>query len=483
MSNIRVKNRDLSNNKSIRLNTVASTTIFLCFIFGFLTLFLSGVNESLFFTSVGLFCLAIVLIPIALPRNYDLLSCWSMAVLSVILGCFIRGIYIGFNYPDFETLNYLYFRNVPITEFYTPAALLLVCLLACAVGYMLSPKVGRKTAFSFKTSTNKRQLYLFAFITFFISLICTILYINLTGGFDIQNISGKRTKISSINIESGHRTYGFLRTIASISILAHLAVLTDAIQTNTRKKSKYVIAVVLFVAASFLPFYASSRSPVFMFFILSLATFYFCNRRIEWIRVLTILFIAIVIFQGMSVLRSTRDSSFVNVVTAQPINLSIFDKLILNRNSLELGKTTHIINGIPQQLDYRYGATIAVWAAAFIPRGVWNDKPLISPGPIIGTTIYGNRISGVPPGMVADLYWNFSYFGVVFGGLFIGVLLGWVDRFFKPRPGAPISSLVIYLYGPFPIGLLIFGGGVGYGIFTTLVTTMFAFAVFKFLRI
>ena len=56
-------------------------------------------DHSHVFTAVGLWALAIVLLPPALLPRYDLFSPWSFVVLSVVVGLTIRGFYIGLNYP------------------------------------------------------------------------------------------------------------------------------------------------------------------------------------------------------------------------------------------------------------------------------------------------------------------------------------------------------------------------------------------------
>ena len=91
---------------------------------------------------------------------------------------------------------------------------------------------------------------------------------------------------------------------------------------------------------------------------------------------------------------------------------NVLESIVLNRNQIELPKTAHIINAVPETLDFQYGKTLTRWLAAPIPREVWPDKPVIHPGPIIGNRIYGQRVAGVPPGLIAELWWNFGWFGI-----------------------------------------------------------------------
>ena len=473
------------NNR--RLSSAAKVAFFVCVFASFTSLIFLGSNKNLLFTSTGFMCFAVMLLPIAFSRNYDLLSTWSLACVSVTLGCLLRGIYIGFNYPDDQTLNTLYLRDRPIDEFYTPAAILVLSLLCCAIGFMLGPNKSRPNDMAAQaeihSALKSKRLYRFAIVALIVSIASTLAFVGLTDGFDLQNLSRKRTTISSINLDGSHRTYGFLRSFASVALIAHLLVLADAIQSTRKKRIKYFVAFLLLLSAAFLPFYASSRSTVFIYLIMSMSVFYYCNKRIEWGRVFSILLVAVLLFQGMSILRSTREQTLIDVITQQPINVSIFDKIILNRNGIELAKTAHIVNAIPNQLDLQYGKTIAVWAIAVIPRDIWNSKPLISSGPIIGSIIYGNRVSGVPPGFVGDLYWNFHLPGVVLGGLFLGWLLRWVDRRFKPRARDSVAVVAVYIFGPFRLGYLVMGGGLGGGIFNAAVATFIALVLLRVFRV
>ena len=296
-----------------KVSNAAIVAAIACVLISAILVFAIDSNNNLIFTVTGFMCFAVMLLPIAVNKNYDLLSCWSLTCLSVFLGCFLRGIYIGIDYPDTVTLDFLFTLGVPTEEFYTPAVILVLSLFCCAVGYIFGPakyKLNRRASYS---SLSTKRIYVFAFITLCISLICTVAFVSLTDGFDWQNISRKRTTIASLNLDGSHRTYGFLRNIASIAILAHLLVLADAIRSSQKKKAKYLLAFSLLIVASFLPFYASSRSTIFTYLIMSMSVFYFCNKRVQWFKIISILLIAILIFQGMSVLRSSKELSLIHI--------------------------------------------------------------------------------------------------------------------------------------------------------------------------
>jgi len=466
------------------LTAFAQGSILVCFFAGILSLLFFGANEYVLFTAVGFFSMAIILIPVAVLKNYDPLSTWSMVCVSVLLGGALRGIYIGIGYPDSFTLDWLYILGQRAEYFIEPAVILLGFLVCCVSGYLTGPKRYRQIGSSRIATYNSRRVYVIAYVALIISAGCTILYVHLTGGFDILNISRKRTLIESVNLAASHRTWGALRSVAGLAMVAHLIVLADALSGSiSSRPPKYLLAAVLFLVAAFLPFYASSRGIVFLYVLLSLSVMFYYSRKVQWVRIMVVLFAMIIVFQAMSVMRTASEMTFRDAVAENLFSVEILDKLILNRNDFELGKTAHIINAIPEQLDWQYGKTIAVWAVAFVPREFWNSKPLVSSGPIIGTVVYGNRISGVPPGMIAEFYWNFHLIGVVLGGVLFGRILRWLDWKFKPDARDTPARVVVYIYGIFPFGYLAIGTAFGYGVLNTAVNTVLALFVLRFAKV
>jgi len=457
--------------------------LFFCLSITSFALFTS--NPYSIFTVTGFLAGAIVLLPLVLLRNINLISSWSFTILSVALGAVMRGIYIGIGYPDHYTLDFFYFLGSSPDSFIYPAIMLLLCLSFLVLGFIFAPGNWRKRPKAiYVQEMNVNRMYVFAILSLTISLIASVAYVNLTGGFDLLNLSKKRVLIESLELSNTHRTWQSLRVFSSIAILAHLLVLGNALQTNSSNKFlKLSLAASLFIVACLIPFYASSRGTIFLYFLYSLAMIYHMNQRLSWGKILAVMFLAIFIFQAMSTLRTSRDVSVTRVIRTTSLDFALLDRLVLNRNDFELAKTAHIINSTPNVLDYQYGKTIFVWLLAPIPREIWNSKPIISSGPIIGITIYGNRRSGVPPGMPGELYWNFGFPGMLIGAFLIGWLLRWIDWKFRPEPGDTLPKAVVFIYGPMSIGYLIIGTSIGFGIVTALVNTLLAVIVFRLMKI
>ena len=435
-----------------------------------------GEHPNLLFAVFGLYAGAIVLLPALIDPEYDLFSTWTFVCLSVILGSTIRGFYISAGYPDSDTLEYLFFRGQSADYFVWPAILVLTCLLFMALTYAFIPaKKSLTIEHLVKFRFDEKKVRIFAYLSLAVSLVCIFAYVRLTGGFSMLNLSKKRTLIESVNLAESHRTWQSLRLIASVSMIAHLLILIDAIRSiGVDRIRKFGLAIVLFLAAVFIPFYASSRGIVFMYGIFSLATGFYVKQSFSTRNLFFVGIAAVFVFQVMTILRVSDDMSVSEAIRDTSLTPKILDRLVLNRNDLELAKSAHIMNAIPDHLSLQYGQTIAAWFVAPIPREIWNDKPMVSSGPIIGTVIYKNKISGVPPGFVGEMFWNFHILGVLFGGVFLGWLLKWVQVNFSPSKSPSSSMILIYVFGPMQIGYLIIGTAFGYGCFTAGINTLYA---------
>ena len=63
-----------------------------------------------------------------------------------------------------------------------------------------------------------------------------------------------------------------------------------------------------------------------------------------------------------------------------------------------------------------------------IPRTLWPDKPLVSPGVRFSILINGNANNNNGPGVIGEGYWYGGWFGMFAVCLYVGVFLGGVDQ-------------------------------------------------------
>ncbi|NOX99944.1 MAG: oligosaccharide repeat unit polymerase [Verrucomicrobia bacterium] len=434
------------------------------------------------FTAVGLWAFAIVLLPpVTIPR-YDLFSLWSFVILSVFVGLTVRGFYIAFNFPDPEIIDRLFLMEKTPSFFVFPALVILTGLGAMSGAYLWNPLKNKIRPNHFPIQP--KRLYSAVVIILLVSLVSTILYIVFTGGLDSEFISAKRTPIPGLELTGkNYKSYGSLRFLSSLAIFAHLLVLCDLLKNNAQGlRWKIPLALLLFLLACTVPFYASVRSTIVTNFMLSSAVLFYSYKTFPILKFATAGIVLVLAVYFMTLLRSERNDS--NAFSKFNPGTQAFNSLILNRNQIELAKTAHIINAIPDKLDYQYGKTIAIWLAAPIPRSLWPDKPLIQPGPIIGNKVYGQKRAGVPPAFIAEMFWNFHLPGVLIGSLLLGIILRFLHDCFRPtrEKEKPCSNQIfLYVAAPMMFGYQAISSNLGYALFWLLLNFLIATLILKFI--
>ena len=418
-------------------------------------------DDTLLFTAIGFWALVIVLLPAICSTGYNLFSPWTFVVLTVFIGMTLRGIAISFGFPNEARIEQLFLLGHGPKYFYYPCVIILSGLAMMSAGYILASS--KRTGTATTETWNTNWVWVISVCVLLGSLTATYLYIERTGGFQSGLLSAKRTTISGLDIgsDTSYRGYGSLRKMGQCALFAHLMLVAYSRQLERQAGLLTRIAsIVLLVAACIIPFYSSSRSDVAMALISSLAVSHILGGSIRISRIVLIVFAVSILIFVMTLLRQRSDLADASYSIQQ-----VSEQIVINRNELGISKTGHIINAVPETLEPQWGKTIIVWLFAPIPRGVWPEKPLIHQGPIIGRKIYGNFVSGVPPGIIAELYWNFFWPGVLIGMLLFGVFMRIVSDRLILRYQKRSHDVLLYAVGPMMIGPLMVGSSIGSGLF------------------
>jgi len=125
---------------------------------------------------------------------------------------------------------------------------------------------------------------------------------------------------------------------------------------------------------------------------------------------------------------------------------SFFDKIFANRYFFEITKSSHIINSVPGQVEYAFGQSFVAWMNLFLPKSVeFSNDYFTNMGFYLARNVFGLFNSGVPPGIVAELYMNFSLVGVVAGMFLYGMLLRVMHRTLAAHFNSPFIVVVYVL--------------------------------------
>jgi hypothetical protein len=101
------------------------------------------------------------------------------------------------------------------------------------------------------------------------------------------------------------------------------------------------------------------------------------------------------------------------------------------------------------------GETFGLILPAMVPRILWPDKPIMTPGFEFNRLVTRNRRSSSAPGIFAEAYWNGGWPAVFLTAAYVGLLCSWFTRSaFRALSRRDIRWL------PFGIGGLLMGASV-----------------------
>jgi hypothetical protein len=116
---------------------------------------------------------------------------------------------------------------------------------------------------------------------------------------------------------------------------------------------------------------------------------------------------------------------------------------------------TLIVRDTPATMDYQYGQTIYPLFVAWIPRQIWEDKPIVSFGKVfaeeyLGDFFAGTGVSGSPT-LLGEAYLNWHVIGMLAVAFLSGVLVRTVYLWLVHENfGAPAifvySQIFLYLF-------------------------------------
>ena len=426
-----------------------------------------------FYAAGGLMVLFVSVFPIASLRKYDCFCPWSGIVLGVLYGCTVPSLCMTFNIPSEEFVDQEILLGKRPHSFIW-STLLIICTIACvSFGYFCCPFKDKQ--YSLTRVSNARKVVLTSLVCCIISVVTFSVFFQENGGIE-NGISTKRLG-NSRSVANGRfeNHLGHLRHIAKVGTFAFLLLGGQMCLPTARGKQwpsllSMTTLFFLFVTSMVLPFYSSSRSGIVWILIGLLGILYYSRKRIFSARVLLAMSVvfSMVLFATLS---RNREAS------SERDTLDRIGMLLLNRHGPDLAVTSHVMNSIPGELEFQYGKTVSRWLIAPIPRRLMPHKPVVHVGPQIGEKIYHLNGSGVPPGITADLFWNFHIPGVVCGAIMMGMFIRMAYNKFRNLAADPVLVVPVYLFVVFPIGFKLVTHSVGCALVTPFIDLGFACAV------
>jgi oligosaccharide repeat unit polymerase len=302
---------------------------------------------------------------------------------------------------------------------------------------------------------NEKKILFWCLLLFLISLISNYIFFNQ---FDLSLISFYRGTSTSLEEYSAQ---GYLRLLAGVSQISAFVGL--AYYWQSKRKLLKILFLLLSVLSFLLLFLgavlSSSRALILVAMVGIFVLAKLSNRKVKFIRTLSISLILLSLVSFMTVYRIAEDRNELTLADLKNYaNIPLY--LIVNQGGIDIIKTEHLINYVTEKSDFRYGEMFSNIILLAIPRSIWQDKP-VNVDTQFGMSVYNADVYGsgaVPPGILGEFFWDFSWIGLVLASIVTGMIMGLLDKFLQ-RYRNSIFIKVLFAGSLIWAGMAILGSG------------------------
>lgn len=430
------------------------------------------ISQDLAFITLSTLTLILLLTLFSLPHTQDWFNPLVLVIFNVGVGTFLRSLFM--TYSSNNKISQIFTLGKDSFEFVQPSFYVTIGFVVFCTSFYIAFKYQMNTVASWLIGRNIAQDWnarrVEVYIVFFliISIVGISLFISTMGiNMVVQEIlsSSEKRYLQVEGADYKFAALGYYRWMIGMSeVSLYLAIITFLNRKNS--SARFLFWFIISVMVSFFfPFFSSSRSSIgnIAFTVIIILSIY---RKLNMPLIATVGLLGLLLFNYMSDLRMSRWSDL-----SKGQNDGLFGSIIYNRNLFDISKTAHIINGVPNDVDYKYGSSFITVLVSPVPRTMWPDKPVIFPGKEIAREIYKvgeNNNVGIPPGLVAELYMNFGLLGIILGMAIYGSLLG--GLYSSMKHGLMVFDGQILLYSILVVSLTtdFIGGSVSQGLISSL---------------
>lgn len=405
-----------------------------------------GVDEAMLCLT-GAAGLSALFIPLVLQRRFSIVEPIVYVAFIQIVGFAFKTIYVVFSEGDRAELL-IRFGRAP-SFFLNGAFWTLVGFGALAFGYLAaSRRVPLERFRLFQASEwSPARLWVLVLGMIGVAALSTLTYVTLmqVSFADLNSLSSKRF-YEIEGSETGYGTLGYLVTGARLAEYASYILYGYIVTTKRRLMSVYGLFLGLaVVVASVVPIVGNSRQSTVLIFINLFILSVVLRRGISVKNTVAVALIAVVMLSSLTALRRNSSDQIGGNVSSN----FLVEEIIGSRHFGDFTRTAHIMNAVPDQLDYRYGSTLVGWVVAPIPRVLWKGKPFLGVEKEVASKVFGFRDrTGVPPGFIAEIVINFGPFAIplfMFGaGWFMKVFYLSFKPVLTTLPGAVLYVALLY---------------------------------------
>ena len=100
---------------------------------------------------------------------------------------------------------------------------------------------------------------------------------------------------------------------------------------------------------------------------------------------------------------------------------------------------------VPEHFGYYWGTLSFRVPVNYIPRAIWNDKPVLTIGSELRRVILPSQAGGRDPGLLGQFYADAGLFGILVGAVLFGITLRLLYVTFERNSHSPVALLVYAL--------------------------------------
>lgn len=419
-------------NKLVKKTLIISSFLFLFIII------LNGLGNNsikeiniLFFFIISIFCINGILREF---RNHS----FSIIIMHwiFILIFFVIAPVIQISYGYFPLHTYLFEEEITLIQFE-----IIIWIIFYNIGIYISNNVkieNNKIKKNKEISINKFALVLMTVL----SIISTIIIIKNTG---ITALFSRSTSYLSYNGENSQMKSLIIKNFTKVTIV--FATIISYIYLTRRKKglSFFIINFVLLLITCFPTGLSRNAAGIIylgLFIIMYFNNFKKIKNSLKYIMLFLLAFI--IIFPAINVFRNN---------TLEKINIEttiIETTKNISENHLSGDYDAFVmvgnVNRYVKTYEVTYGKQIIGNLLFFIPRNIWNEKPVGSGSMVLEKL--GYKFTNVSCPLVSEWYINFGYLGIIIGAILFGIICSIIDNkywFYMNKENSEIK-LITLLY-------------------------------------
>jgi len=214
-------------------------------------------------------------------------------------------------------------------------------------------------------------------------------------------------------------------TLLSTSLISIAFAMKLTRSLESRKRDYVVLGLFLMILLA-IGFFSGSKGVFLAPIMVAVVAFYYLKNSIRFRHLIYLLPFILLVFPVFNTYRNYSFDDQVQVVPEDQVSVSGLIKHGMSR-FYGIDSLTLVIRDTPTVMDYQFGETILPLFVAWIPRQLWEDKPVISFGKVFAETymveFFADTGTSASPTVLGEAYLNWHLLGVLLVALLSGVVI------------------------------------------------------------